>query len=132
LTLYVTCVVFLQSGLSPFSLNPSISIWVYKTVVIQGIVRKWVMVVNDSNQGSLLLESPAPADLRKFEHSHRFCLKHMQGLSRRSRQLWSCTTSHLILQCNRRLPQRAMGNNHWNTRSQCFQPYALLWLINSV
>jgi len=34
LTLYVTCVVFMYSGLSPLSLNPSISIRVYKTVVI--------------------------------------------------------------------------------------------------
>ena len=25
-----------------------------------------------------------PADLRKLEHSHRFCLKHMQGLPRRT------------------------------------------------
>jgi len=34
MSLCVTCVVFLHSGLSPLSLNPSIAIRVYKTVVI--------------------------------------------------------------------------------------------------
>jgi len=73
LTLYVTCVVFLHSGLSPLSLNPSISIKVYETVVIPNAL-----------YGSEIWSSMTPADLRKLEHSHRFCLKHMQGLPRRT------------------------------------------------
>ena len=59
-----------HSGLSPLSLNPSISI---KTVVIPKAL-----------YGSELWSSMTPADLRKLEHSHRFCLKHMQGLPRRT------------------------------------------------
>jgi len=62
-----------NSGLSPLSLNPSISIKVYKTVVIPKAL-----------YGSELWSSMTPADLRKLEHSHRFCLKHMQGLPRRT------------------------------------------------
>ena len=86
LTLYVTCVVFLYSGLSPLSLNPSISIRVYKTVVIPKAL-----------YGSELWSSMTPADLRKLEHSHRFCLKHMQGLLRR-------TSTNFTLSANNAVP----------------------------
>ena len=74
LTLYVTCVVFLHSSLFPLSLNPSISIRVYETVVIPKALYG----------SSELWSSMTPADLRKLEHSHRFCLKHMQGRPRRT------------------------------------------------
>jgi len=73
LTLYVTCVVFLHSGPSPLSRKPSISIRVYKTVVIPKALYE-----------SELWSSMTPADLGKLEHSHRFCLKHMQDLPRRT------------------------------------------------
>jgi len=75
LILYVTCVVFMHSGLSPLSLNPSIPIRVYKSVVIPKALYR-----------SELWSSMTPADLRKLEHSHRFCLKHnfIQGLPRRT------------------------------------------------
>ena len=53
--------------------NPSIAIRVYKTVVIPKAL-----------YGSELWSSMTPADLRKLEHSHRFCPKHMQGLLRRT------------------------------------------------
>ena len=64
---------FLHSGISQLSLNPSISIRVYKTVVILKAL-----------YGSELWSSMTPADFGKLEHSHRFCLKHMQGLPRRT------------------------------------------------
>ena len=64
---------FLYCGLSQFSLNPSISIWVNKTIIISKALN-----------GSELWSSMTPADLTKLEHSHRFCLKHMQDLPRRT------------------------------------------------
>jgi len=73
LSVYVTCVVLLRNGLSPLSLNPSVAIRVYKTVVIPTAL-----------YGSELWSSMTPVDLRKLEHSHIFCLNHMQGLSRRT------------------------------------------------
>jgi len=68
---HVCCVC--TAAKSPWSLNPSISIRVYKTFVISKAL-----------YGSELWSSLTPADLRKLEHSHRFCLKHMKGLSRQT------------------------------------------------
>jgi len=71
--MYRTYLSLVNSGLSPLSLNPSISIKVYNTFVIPKAL-----------YGSELWSSMTPVDLRKLEHSHRLSLKYMQGLPRRT------------------------------------------------
>ena len=111
LTLYVTCVVFLHSGSSPLSLNPSISIRVYKTVVIPNTL-----------YGSELWSSMTPASLRKLEHSLKFCLIHMQGLPRR-------TPTNFTLSAINAVPiETVIDHTNWTFLDTCVPFHARICL----
>ena len=109
---YVTCVVFLHSGLSPLSCNLSISIRVYKTFVITKAL-----------YGSELWSSMTPTDLRKLEHSLRFCLKCMQGMSRR-------TPTNFTLSAINALPMETVIDHKkpWTFLDNCVTFQAHIWL----
>ena len=101
LTLYVTRVVFLHSSLFPLSLNPSISVRVYET----GVIPKALY-------GSEFWSSMTPADLKELEHSHRFCLKHMQGLPRR-------TPTNITLSAVNAVPMKTSITKNWTFLDNC-------------
>ena len=64
-----------------------------------------------------------PVDFRKLEHSHRFCLKHMQGLPRR-------TATNFTLSAINAVPMETVIDHkiNWTFLDNCVTFHAHIWL----
>ncbi|KAH3796441.1 hypothetical protein DPMN_150009 [Dreissena polymorpha] len=74
-----------NSGISPLALNPSTSIKVYNSVVTLKAL-----------YGCELWTSISAEDIIKLERSHRFCLKHIQGLPRNTATNFTLCAIHAV------------------------------------